>query len=162
MRSILILSAALALSGCATVNNATNSVVDLVVYKLPTRQGNVIDQKQLDQLQIGMTRDQVKFLMGSSLATGPFTSDRWDYIGYYKAPHGEVSERTVSLFFADNKLSKMDGIQVAGSDEKGISPPNAKAVIDQQKKEEMEDSRSRNERVMDSGGQPTTPDNRKP
>ena len=160
MRSILILSAAIALSACATVNNTTKKVVDLVVYKLPTRQGNVIDQKQLDQLQVGMTRDQVKFLMGTAVATGPFSDDRWDYIGYYKSPHGEVSERTVTLYFAGDKLSKMDGIQY--SDEGiGMQPPNAKTVIDQQKKEKMEDARTQNERIMDSGS-PTTPDNQKP
>lgn len=156
MRSLLILFAALALSACATVRNT----VDYVVYKLPTRQGNVIDQKQLDQLQVGMTRDQVKFLMGTAVATGPFNDDRWDYIGYYKSPRGEVSNRTVTLYFAGNKLSKMDGIQVSDADQ-GIQPPNAKAVIDQQKKEQMEDARSRNERVMDSGST-STPDNQKP
>ena len=161
MRSILILSAAIALSACATVNNTTNKVVDLVVYKLPTRQGNVIDQKQLDQLQVGMTRDQVKFLMGTAVATGPFADDRWDYIGYYKSPHGEISNRTVTLYFASDKLSKMDGIQF--SDEGiGMQPPNAKTVIDQQKKEKMEDARTQNERIMDSGGSTGTPDNQKP
>lgn len=160
MRSLLILSAALALSACATVDNATNSVVNLVVYKLPTRQGNVIDQKQLDQLQIGMTRDQVRFLMGTAIANGPFGDDRWDYIGYYKAPHGEVSERTVSLYFADNKLNRMDGIQTADN-EKGITPPTAKSVIDQQKKEKMEDPRSDNERNLGTGA-PAQPTNTAP
>ena len=129
-------------------------------HPLPTRQGNVIDQKQLDQLQVGMTRDQVKFLMGTAVATGPFAEDRWDYIGYYKSPHGEVSERTVTLYFAGDKLSKMDGIQLSNAGI-GMQPPDAKNVIDQQKKEKMEDARTQNERVMDSG-EPATPDNRKP
>jgi outer membrane protein assembly factor BamE (lipoprotein component of BamABCDE complex) len=138
MRSILILSVALALSACQ------------LVYKLPTRQGNVIDQKQLDQLQVGMTRDQVKFLMGTAIAASPFRDDRWDYIGYYKSPRGEVSTRTVTLFFSGNKLDRMDGIQLAGAD-KGVQPPNARTVIDQQKKEKMEDSRTENERAPDPG-----------
>ncbi len=158
MRSILILTVALGLGACSTVNNTVNRVV----YKLPTRQGNVIDQKQLDQLKVGMTRDQVKFVMGTAVATGPFADERWDYIGYYKSPRGEVSERTVTLYFADNKLSKMNGIEEIGSDP-GITPPNAKTVIDQQKKEKMEDARTQNERIMDSGAMPpSTPDNQKP
>jgi outer membrane protein assembly factor BamE (lipoprotein component of BamABCDE complex) len=157
MRSILILTVALGLSACSTVTNT----VDRVVYKLPTRQGNVIDQKQLDQLKVGMTRDQVKFVMGTAVATGPFAEDRWDYIGYYKSPRGEISERTVTLYFADNKLSKMNGVEDVGGDQ-GITPPNAKSVIDQQKKEKMEDARTRNERVMDSGAPASTPDNQKP
>ena len=159
MRSFLILLAALSLGACATTKNVVNEVV----YKLPTRQGNVIDQKQLDQLQIGMTRDQVKFLMGTAVATGPFSEDRWDYIGYYKSPRGEVSERTVKLYFDANKLSKMEGIQIASgaADNLGMQPPNAKAVIDQQKKEHMEDTRSQNERVTEKGD-PTTPTNQAP
>ncbi len=161
MRSILILSAVLALSACATVNDTTKKVVDKVVYKLPTRQGNVIDQKQLDQLKIGMTRDQVKFLLGTAVATGPFADERWDYIGYYKSPHGEVSQRTVTLYFADSKLSKMSGVEDEGND-KGMTPPTAKSVIDQQKKEKLEDSRAQTERIMDSGVPTSTPDNQKP
>lgn len=159
MRSILILTVALGLGACSTMNN----VVNRVVYKLPTRQGNVIDQKQLDQLQLGMTRDQVKFVMGTAVATGPFSDSRWDYIGYYKSPRGEVSERTVSLYFADNKLSKMDGVEDVAATDKGMALPNPKTVIDQQKKAEMEDARTQNERIMDSGGAPpSTPDNQKP
>lgn len=159
MRSILILTVALGLSACATVNNTVNRVV----YKLPTRQGNVIDQKQLDQLQLGMTRDQVKFVMGTAVATGPFSDARWDYIGYYKSPRGEISERTVTLYFADNKLNKMDGVADTAAIDKGMTPPNAKTVIDQQKKDKMEDARTQNERIMDSGAiPPSTPDNQKP
>ena len=158
MRSILILTVALGLGACSTVHN----VVNRVVYKLPTRQGNVIDQKQLDQLQVGMTRDQVKFVMGTAVATGPFSDARWDYIGYYKSPRGEISERTVTLYFADNKLSKMPGIESADT-YKGMVLPNPKTVIDQQKKEKMEDARTQNERIMDSGAiPPSTPDNQKP
>jgi outer membrane protein assembly factor BamE len=158
MRSILILTVVLGLSACSTVNNTVNRVV----YKLPTRQGNVIDQKQLDQLKVGMTRDQVKFVMGTAVATGPFADERWDYIGYYKSPRGEVSERTVTLYFADSKLSKMDGIEEVGAGDQGMTPPSAKSVIDQQKKEKMEDARTQNERIMDSGAPTSTPDNQKP
>jgi outer membrane protein assembly factor BamE len=140
MRSILFLFAVLALSACQ------------LVYKLPTRQGNVIDQKQLDQLQLGMTRDQVKFLMGTAVAASPFTDDRWDYIGYYKSPRGEVSTRSVTLYFAANKLNRMDGIQVASaSTDKGMQAPDAKTVIQQQKKEKTEDSRAESEKGKDSG-----------
>ena len=84
MRSILISLLVLGLSGCS------------IIYKLPTRQGNVIEQKQLDQLQVGMTREQVKFLMGTPIASDPFRGERWDYFGYYKSPRGQVSTRTVT------------------------------------------------------------------
>lgn len=149
MRSLLILLIALSLSACG------------LVYKLPTRQGNVIDQKQLDQLQLGMTQDQVKFLMGTAVATGPFTANRWDYIGYYKSPRGDVSERTVTLYFADNKLSKMDGIKATEQDT-GLQAPSAKTVIDQQKKEKLEDSRAANEGDIKASTPSNVPTNQAP
>jgi outer membrane protein assembly factor BamE len=103
-------------------------------------------------LQLGMTRDQVKFLMGTAVAASPFTDDRWDYIGYYKSPRGEVSTRSVTLYFAANKLNRMDGIQVASaSTDKGMQAPDAKTVIQQQKKEKTEDSRAESEKGKDSG-----------
>lgn len=103
IRSILVSLLSLSLSGC------------FLVYKLPTRQGNVIDQKQFDLLKVGQTREQVKFLLGTPIATSPFRSDRWDYFGYYKDPRGKVSTRTISLYFAGDKLDRMEGVQIASA-----------------------------------------------
>jgi len=97
----LITSLALTLSGCA------------IVYKLPTRQGNVIDQNQLNQLKLGMTRDQVHYLLGTPIASSSFEPDRWDYFGYYKPPRGEAYTRNVTLYFDGDKLSKMQGVELA-------------------------------------------------
>ena len=113
-----------------------------MIYKLPTRQGNVLEQKQLDQLQTGMTRDQVRFLLGTPLAASPFRSERWDYIGYYKSPRGEEQSRTVSLFFDADRLSRMEGVQMAAAATDALTNPDAKAVAAQQKKDQLEDSRA--------------------
>ena len=48
-----------------------------LVYKLPTRQGNVIDQKEIDKVTLGMTRDQVRFILGTPIAASTLTDDRW-------------------------------------------------------------------------------------
>jgi outer membrane protein assembly factor BamE len=133
MRIVTLLAALLALCGCQ------------IIYKLPTRQGNVIEQKQLDQLQVGMTRDQVRFLMGTPIAASPFRDDRWDYLGYYKSPRGKVSNRVVSLFFDGNTLTRMDGIKVANAEE-DIENPDMKTVIDQEKKSATEKSRDDTDR----------------
>lgn len=76
MRLLLLAVLALSLSACQ------------ILYRLPTRQGNVIDQRDLNKLQIGMTREQVKFVMGTPVAANPFRDERWDYFGYYKSPRG--------------------------------------------------------------------------
>ena len=130
MRAILLSLLALGLAGCS------------IIYKLPTRQGNVIEQKQLDQLQVGMTRDQVKFLLGTPIATSPFRAERWDYFGYYKSPRGQVSTRTVSLYFDDNKLARMEGAQLAG-DEKNVGTPDVDTLAKEVKKDESEKSRNK-------------------
>jgi len=144
MRSILISILVLGLAGCG------------IIYKLPTRQGNVIEQKQLDLLQLGMTRDQVKFLMGTPIATDPFRAERWDYFGYYKSPRGQVSSRTVTLYFDDNKLSKMDGVQIATAD-KNIGTPDSDTLAKQVKKDELDNSRHAGGKDTDTGVAIPTP-----
>lgn len=128
MRSLLLSLLVLGLSGCS------------IIYKLPTRQGNVVEQKQLDQLQVGMSRDQVKFLLGTPIATSPFRTDRWDYFGYYKSPRGQVSTRTVSLYFDDNKLARMDGAQLATAD---VGTPDVDTLAKEVQKDENEKSRNK-------------------
>jgi len=82
-----------------------------IVYRLPTRQGNVIEQSELNKLQIGMTKAQVKYVLGTPIASSPFEANHWDYYGYYKSPRGNVSSRNVSLLFdSDGKLSRMTGV----------------------------------------------------
>ncbi|HZR36235.1 MAG TPA: outer membrane protein assembly factor BamE [Nevskia sp.] len=130
MRAILLSLLVLGLAGCS------------IIYKLPTRQGNVIEQKQLDQLQMGMTRDQVKFLLGTPIATSPFRTERWDYFGYYKSPRGQVSTRTVSLYFDNNKLARMEGAKLDG-DDKNVGTPDVDTLAKEVKKDESEKSRNK-------------------
>ncbi|HEY0975618.1 MAG TPA: outer membrane protein assembly factor BamE [Solimonas sp.] len=150
MRALVILLAAFSLSACQ------------LIYKLPTRQGNVIEQKQLDQLKVGMTPDQVKFLLGTPLAASPFRDDRWDYVGYYKSPRGKVSSRVVSLYFADGTLNRMEGIQVADASA-DLENPDLKTVIREEKKAATEKSREESEEGRETGitvipeGQTPTP-----
>lgn len=103
-----------------------------IVYKLPTRQGNVIEQKQLDQLKVGMTRDQVRFLMGTPLAASPFREDRWDYVGYYKTPRGQLFTRTVTLYFEGDKLARTEGIEAQKSADQTV-PDTGNALKEEKK-----------------------------
>jgi outer membrane protein assembly factor BamE len=123
----LSLAVALGLSACQ------------IVYRLPTRQGNVVDQKDVDKLKVGMTRDQVKFVMGTPIATSPFREDRWDYFGYYKSPRGHISQRIVSLYFEGDQLARLDGAQ--GGDDLQLSTPDVETVIKQEKKDKAEKER---------------------
>lgn len=125
-----------------------------LIYKLPTRQGNVIDQKQIDQLQVGMTRDQVRFLMGTPVATSPFRDDRWDYVGYYRSPRGAVTDRVVSLYFSSDKLSRMEGT-TPPADSAQASALDAQTLLENKKKADLDKERADVERQ--TGGVVTRP-----
>ena len=79
------------------------------VYHLPTRQGNILEQKTINQLKVGMTRDQVRFLMGTPIADSSLRRDRWDYVAYYKSPRYEISKRVVTLEFDGDTLATIVG-----------------------------------------------------
>ncbi|MDD3762525.1 MAG: outer membrane protein assembly factor BamE [Nevskiales bacterium] len=138
MRLLFVLTLSALLAGCN------------IVYRLPTRQGNVIEQKQLDQLRTGLTREQVVYLMGTPLAASPFQTDRWDYVGYYKSPRGKVSKRIVTLYFDGDLLAKMEGVEpTKGSG--ALENPDVKTVIRDEKKDATEKERSESESNRESG-----------
>lgn len=151
MRALIIFVVAISFSACS------------LVYRLPTRQGNVLEQKQLDQLKVGQTRDQVKFLLGTPLAASTFRPDRWDYVGYYKSPRGDSSKRTISLFFAaDGKLARMEGIQMANASA-ALNNPDIDSVLRDQKKAQLEDERAAGQQEPEGLiMQPTGPDENSP
>jgi len=69
------------------------------VYKVDIQQGNVVTQDMIDQLRPGMTRKQVRFIMGNPLITDTFHANRWDYL-YSIQPGGSVRQQErVSLVF---------------------------------------------------------------
>ena len=117
-----------------------------LVFKLPTRQGNVLEQKELDALELGMNRDQVKFLLGTPIAASAFRNDRWDYVGYYKNPRGKVFSRTVSLFFEGDNLVRMEGQKAAAQ---GDATPDLEALEKEEKKAATEEERAKEK--TDSG-----------
>lgn len=96
------------------------------VFRLPTLQGNVIEQKQVDQLEIGMTPDQVRFLLGSPLVQDSFNPDHWDYVYYYRSPKGTEAKRVLNLYFDNGKLARIVGQEApAGTTSADETPTTA-------------------------------------
>jgi len=74
-------------------------------YRPDVQQGNVVTKEMADQLAVGMTRDQVRFLMGTPALVSVFHQDRWDYVYLLKRGKGaEVQSRRLTVFFKDNRL----------------------------------------------------------
>ena len=84
-------------------------ILDPWIYKINKQQGNITEYKQVDKLEIGMSKEQVRFVMGTPMAVDSFNTDRWDYIYTHKPGHGEIKRNNITLYFTDHKLSKIEG-----------------------------------------------------
>ena len=78
------------------------------VYRATMSQGNLIKQEDLDQAEIGMTKNQVRFLLGTPMIDDPFSRSRWDYIYYLRIRREDASQkRWVSIYFEDDLVSEI-------------------------------------------------------
>jgi outer membrane protein assembly factor BamE len=78
------------------------------VYRVAVSQGNLIKQEDLDQVEIGMTKNQVRFLLGTPMIDDPFTRNRWDYVYFLKIGRNDASQkRWVTIYFADEAVSEI-------------------------------------------------------
>lgn len=85
------------------------SYLPSVPYKIDIQQGNVVTEEMVEKLRSGMTRSQVRFVLGSPLITDIFHINRWDYM-YSMAPSGRLSERRrLSIFFDGDVLTHIEG-----------------------------------------------------
>ena len=90
----LLLAIGLGTSGC--------------VYRLAIQQGNIVDEEKVAQVTLGMTRNQVRFLLGTPLVDDPFNRDRWDYL-YYLTPSrsDKIEKRWITLYFENNSVVRI-------------------------------------------------------
>lgn len=83
-------------------------------YKIDIRQGNYVDQEMVAQLKKGMSREQVRFVLGTPLVVDAFRNDRWDYVYRFRPGRGEPVQRVISVYFESDKLARVDGDVQAG------------------------------------------------
>ena len=95
----------ISLSLCATLFIAGCSV-----HKLEIQQGNLVTADALEQLKIGMTRKQVKFLLGTPLLQDPFHHDRWDYLYTLKVSRQPLQQQRLTLYFEGDTLSRIEKV----------------------------------------------------
>lgn len=79
-------------------------------YRIDVRQGNLVTQDMVAQLKPGLTKDQVRFVLGTPMLTDIFHADRWDYVyRLQKGSDGEVQQRRLAVFFENGKLVRLGG-----------------------------------------------------
>jgi len=92
--SVLILCACLLASGC--------------VYQATLSQGNLLDQEDIDQVKVGMTRGQVRFLLGTPMIDDPFHENRWDYVYYLRVGRKKATfKRWISIYFETEAVTEI-------------------------------------------------------
>ncbi|MCG8428511.1 MAG: outer membrane protein assembly factor BamE [Chromatiales bacterium] len=110
----LVLGASLAAGGCSTVDKVGSVIPNAMdklpfVYRLDIQQGNMVDQETVNKLKPGMSKTQVRYVMGTPMLIDTFHEERWDYI-YSFRPGGKEREQTrVALFFEDGRLTQIKG-----------------------------------------------------
>ena len=83
-------------------------VACLQPYRMEIQQGNLFDQSTLDQVKVGMTKKQVRFLLGTPLVNDPFHANRWDYFYSLYAHDKNISERyQISVVFSEKGVSEI-------------------------------------------------------
>jgi outer membrane protein assembly factor BamE len=109
LRVLPIAGAVLALSGCASQLQTADSLFGLITpYRMEIVQGNVITQEQLERVRPGMTRRQVREVLGSPLVTDIFHADRWDYLFAIRRQGSEPQRRSIVLRFEGDALKTID------------------------------------------------------
>jgi outer membrane protein assembly factor BamE len=83
--------------------------VSACIYRMPVQQGNFLEDKEINQITVGMTRTQVRYLLGTPMVADPFESTRWDYV--YTLKQGSVSKasrRHFIVYFEGDKVVKTE------------------------------------------------------
>lgn len=129
-------------------------------YKAPIQQGNWITQEQVALLQVGMTREQVRFALGSPTLTSALRADRWDYPYYFKPGYGTVQERKFTVWFENDRLVRWSGDEQPDLQPFQIHTPDAAADVKADEREAVDEAREATDggKQVDKEIDLTTPD----
>lgn len=102
MRVLLLLSLSLTLAACSYAPKYQ------MPYRIDVQQGNALEQESVEKLKLGLSRSQVRFLLGTPLLVDPFHNNRWDYVYNYRKAGKLTEERRLVLFFDGDSLVRIE------------------------------------------------------
>jgi outer membrane protein assembly factor BamE len=83
------------------------------VYRVPIQQGNFLETKDIDQVTVGMTQAQVRYVLGTPMVVDPFSKDRWDYVYYLKKGQArKPDQRHFVVYFDNGAVSRIERLEV--------------------------------------------------
>ncbi len=78
------------------------------VYRVDVQQGNLLEEREISEIKVGMTRSQIRFLLGTPVIENPFNQDRWDYMYWFRAGRSrEPEQRWVIVYFEGDKVTEI-------------------------------------------------------
>lgn len=102
-----LVAASALLAGCGTLDGSDSLLSRITPYRIDIVQGNVVTKEQLAVIRPGLTRLQVRDVLGSPLLTDPFHADRWDYLFTLRRPGTELQRRAVVVFFEGDRVKSV-------------------------------------------------------
>ncbi|MEO5695519.1 MAG: outer membrane protein assembly factor BamE [Burkholderiaceae bacterium] len=105
---LVIVVGASGLGGCQSLQSSDGFLSLITPYKVEVVQGNVITSEQAAVVKPGMTRAQVRDVLGTPLLNDVFHADRWDYVFTIRRPGAEPQMRRVMALFAGDELKSID------------------------------------------------------
>ena len=79
------------------------------IYRIDIQQGNLLDQSDIEQVEVGMTRSQVQFLLGTPMVVDSFHRNRWDYAYYLQRGRSrDVDRRWIVVYFEDDRVARIE------------------------------------------------------
>ena len=106
------------LAACGSFNSASRSVASAITpYKVDVVQGNFVSKEQVEALQPGMSRQQIRDILGTPLVTSVFHGDRWEYVFTIKRPGVESQIRKLTVFFNGDAFVRAEGDEMPSESE---------------------------------------------
>lgn len=102
MKAVPVVAMILLIMGCSTFRFPG-------VHRITVQQGNVISQTMIDKLRPGMTKSQIRFILGNAVVDDSLDRDQWDYVYTIQVAGGEVLRRILILHFREERLSYFEG-----------------------------------------------------
>jgi outer membrane protein assembly factor BamE len=93
---IVLMLGALSLSAC--------------IYRIDIEQGNLLEESAIEQAQVGMTKSQIQFLLGTPMVQDSFHEDRWDYTYFLQRGRDDdsIERRWLIVYFDGDVVSRLE------------------------------------------------------
>jgi len=109
LSTTFLLSLCATLAACGMTMPGVDDLPGLKPYRINVQQGNALTQEMVTKLKPGMTRSQVRFVLGTPMVQDAFHSNRWDYVYLFTEGHKETRARRLTVIFDGEQLLRLEG-----------------------------------------------------